>query len=81
MKVYIAIIDVGYGCDLSIFANPISAKKAVYNFVADWWYHDGMSDECPDDMDEAIERYFDTIDRSYDLLERKVQGPWCIEGS
>ena len=62
-----------HGVDVFVAATPDGAKRDLYNFVKEWWSEEideedenGEPVRCPKDMDEAIERYFDTENGAYE---------------
>lgn len=61
-----------HGVDVLLAATSDGAQRELYKYVKDWWGDLDLNDDegepipCPEDMDEAINRYYDPERGVYD---------------
>jgi hypothetical protein len=73
MIVYLVSIEHDHGINHSLHRTEDEARAEVYEFVECWWENElSLPSAMPGDRDEAIEAYFEGVERESYEVERLV---------
>lgn len=77
--VWVLTIDHRHGSDTTVHRSEAGARKWLAGYVREWWddavVRGGAPAEPPEDDDEAVELYFDTVTDELFTLELVVVRP------
>lgn len=62
MQVYVLQIDHKHGTSISAFTTEQLAEHWVADFCREWWDHENVEGNPPDNDSECITQYFNHID-------------------
>ena len=71
---HILVIDTDdYGTSVYVYASRAAAEARLLAWVDEWWDHEGIEGDKPEDPEARIAAYFEQVDdETYSLHEEEV---------
>lgn len=64
------VVEHRHGTNVSVHPDTDAARRALLDYVTDWWADECPNESQPDDAKEAIETYFDAASgESYSITD------------